>query len=520
MTEFCDGGNLWNAVRFERIKAMQFASRNFNIAQLESVISDDMPLLNIPSIAVDVCHALCYLHGAGFAHRDVKSSNILLTWCSDQNRICAKLCDFGSAAPVGKLPRRPAKPNWGGLERWLGFSGEWQPVGTVLWMAPEMLEPPVEGETPPDGYSGDKVDVYSLGVVLWELFEWRIPWLGGKSASKADIIDLVVRQNQRLPIPIRCSPRLTRLMVSMWNLSPLKRPTAAFVLSELVSIGSSWDTFGIFSHVQVAANMFGEELIGILRTSPHKSLTRNHESNEAISSSISSSQNDRGSTPREMFDEQMCDDQTFHSEDQQGNIAKHPKQSIAFTACRNSNMSSETFMDPGTEKLASNENRQSAQNESISRVEPMELVSSIEGAGRNVDHNIFGPVGTLSLHDIEDRLIPMLLPHIALATSSDLDDKETEDSRSKLTKLQNRVEKLRSRRKLDPFAAFSVDAQDLEISTLDRHIKLKVVKEQMRVWRHTYDILRNQMVQAESEYVSLQQKYNEILSGETGKKRF
>jgi len=150
----------------------------------------------------------------------------------------------------------------------------------------------------------------------------------------------------------------------------------------------------------------------------------------------------------------------------------------------------------------------------------MELVSSIEGAGRNVDHNIFGPVGTLSLHDIEDRLIPMLLPHIARATSSDSDDKETEDSRSKLTKLQNRVEKLRSRRKLDPFAAFSVDALDLEISTLDRHIKLKVAKEQMRVRRHTYDILRNQMVQAESEYVSLQQKYNEILSGETGKKRF
>ena len=84
----------------------------------------------------------------------------------------------------------------------------------------------------------------------------------------------------------------------------------------LVLIGSSWDTFGIFSHVQVAANMFGEELIGILRTSPHKSLTHNHESNEAISSSISSSQNDRGSTPREMFDEQMCDDLTFHSEDQ------------------------------------------------------------------------------------------------------------------------------------------------------------------------------------------------------------
>ena len=187
-------------------------------------------------------------------------------------RICAKLCDFGSAAPVGKLPRRPAKPKWGGFERLLGFSGEWRPVGTMLWMAPEMLEPPVEGETAPDGYSGDKVDVYSLGIVFWELFEWRIPWMGGKPASKREIIDLVVRKNQRLPISMTCSPRLTQLMLSMWDASPLKRPTATFVLSELESIGSNWDTLGIFSHVQVAANMSGKELIEALGMASRASL--------------------------------------------------------------------------------------------------------------------------------------------------------------------------------------------------------------------------------------------------------
>ena len=63
VTEFCDGGNLWNAIRFEKIKANQFILRNFNIAQLENAISDDMPFLDIPSIAADVCCALCYLHG-------------------------------------------------------------------------------------------------------------------------------------------------------------------------------------------------------------------------------------------------------------------------------------------------------------------------------------------------------------------------------------------------------------------------------------------------------------------------
>ena len=48
-------------------------------------------------------------------------------------------------------------------------------MGTMLWMAPEMLEPPVEGETAPDGYSGDKVDVYSLGIVFWNFLNGVSP---------------------------------------------------------------------------------------------------------------------------------------------------------------------------------------------------------------------------------------------------------------------------------------------------------------------------------------------------------
>ena len=130
---------------------------------------EDMPLLDIPCGACrDVVQALAYLHEAGFAHRDVKSSNVLLSWCPESQRICAKLCDFGSGAPVAKMPRRPAKPQWGGLEKFLGFSGKWQTCRDhALDGSWEMLEPPPRGLPPPIGYSGDKVDVYSLGIVLW-----------------------------------------------------------------------------------------------------------------------------------------------------------------------------------------------------------------------------------------------------------------------------------------------------------------------------------------------------------------
>ena len=137
------------------------------------------------------------------------------------------------------------------------------------------------------------------------------------------------------------------------------------------------------------------------------------------------------------------------------------------------------------------------------------------GAIKNIDANLLGSLGSLSLHDLEDQLIPMLLPHIALAASFDSNYQEIEDSRSKLAELQTRVKKFRSQTKLDPFAAFSVDAQDREISRLNQQIRLMDAKEKMTVWRHTYDILRNQMLQAESEYLSWQRKYNDIVSNRT-----
>lgn len=94
------------------------------------------------SIALQICDALTHAHAKGIVHRDVKPENIML-----DSRSCVKVTDFGLA-----------KLTTGSLE--LTQSGE--AMGTLRYMAPE------QGKDSRDVDS--RADVYSLGVVLQEMF--------------------------------------------------------------------------------------------------------------------------------------------------------------------------------------------------------------------------------------------------------------------------------------------------------------------------------------------------------------
>jgi serine/threonine protein kinase len=101
-------------------------------------------------VVSDLCAALQYAHEMGVVHRDIKPENILL---DRQGRV--KVADFGLAKLVGQA-QPPGR-----------LTGSAQAMGTPHYMAPEQWEKPLEVD--------HRADVYSLGVVFYELLTGELP---------------------------------------------------------------------------------------------------------------------------------------------------------------------------------------------------------------------------------------------------------------------------------------------------------------------------------------------------------
>lgn len=112
-------------------------------------------------IAIEVARALGEAHKLGFIHRDIKPGNIVLTK-DDQGREMAKVLDFG----IAKL-RKVAGDSQSGMT----MTG--MVVGTPLYMSPEQFMGKKAGEEI-DG----RTDLYSLGVVLYQMVTAQLPFEG------------------------------------------------------------------------------------------------------------------------------------------------------------------------------------------------------------------------------------------------------------------------------------------------------------------------------------------------------
>ncbi|KAH7651963.1 sterile alpha motif and leucine zipper containing kinase AZK protein [Dioscorea alata] len=136
-------------------------------------------------MALDVAKGMNYLHTSHptIVHRDLKTPNLLV----DKNWV-VKVCDFG----LSRLKHHT-------------FLSSKSTAGTPEWMAPEVLrnEP-----------SNEKCDVYSFGVILWELATLRMPWSG---LNPMQVVGAVGFQNRRLEIPEEVDPMVAQLISDCWQ---------------------------------------------------------------------------------------------------------------------------------------------------------------------------------------------------------------------------------------------------------------------------------------------------------------
>ncbi|XP_026516486.1 mitogen-activated protein kinase kinase kinase 12 [Terrapene carolina triunguis] len=155
-----------------------------------------------PSLLVDwsmgIAGGMNYLHLHKIIHRDLKSPNMLITYDD-----VVKISDFGTSK---ELSDKSTKMSF---------------AGTVAWMAPEVIRnEPVS----------EKVDIWSFGVVLWELLTGEIPY---KDVDSSAIIWGVGSNSLHLPVPSGCPDGFKILLRQCWNSKPRNRPSFRQILLHL-----------------------------------------------------------------------------------------------------------------------------------------------------------------------------------------------------------------------------------------------------------------------------------------------
>ena len=208
-----------------------------------------------------IARGVQYLHNEApckVIHRDLKSKNVVIS--SDHT---LKLCDFGAS-------------------RFMAQTQTMTLVGTFPWMAPEVIQ---------GLKSNESCDIYSFGVLMWEMLTKEVPFKGQgfilvttnvnvhykthfTGMEGFQVAWMVVEKRQRPPIPESAPDAIRNLITSCWEHDPKKRQDVGSVIKVLDKLNSD-------PELEREANQFMlekddwedeyEDLMDSLRTEQHSS---------------------------------------------------------------------------------------------------------------------------------------------------------------------------------------------------------------------------------------------------------
>ena len=140
---------------------MEFLEGHDLGTELESRLQ--LPFEEAVDYVLQACVAMAEAHAQGIVHRDLKPSNIFLA--REEDRVCVKVVDFGISKVTTETDKLTAAETV---------------MGTAMYMSPEQVRSARNVDA--------RADIWSLGVILYELLTGQPPWTGSTTQIAAAIV--------------------------------------------------------------------------------------------------------------------------------------------------------------------------------------------------------------------------------------------------------------------------------------------------------------------------------------------